>query len=115
MSNRSIERAAGNDVARFVAEHCQTTLLSDGTDTFRSLETTRHIASHPPRKAESATKSAPASLRDLKAHERALILNALTKTRGKIYGPDGAAALLGLKRTTLSSKVHRMGLKKVVA
>jgi hypothetical protein len=39
----------------------------------------------------------------------------LTKTRGKIYGPDGAAALLGLKATTLSSKVHRAGLKKFVA
>src|SRR5437867_7241343 len=34
------------------------------------------------------------------------------RDRGQIYGPDGAAALLGLKPTTLSSKVHRMGLKK---
>ena len=41
-------------------------------------------------------------------------MEALAKTRGKIYGPDGAAALLGLKPTTLSSKVHRMGLKKLI-
>jgi PAS domain S-box-containing protein len=68
-----------------------------------------------PRKADSVPRSEPASLQDLKQHERAFILDALAKTRGKIYGPDGAAALLGLKPTTLSSKVHRMGLKKHIA
>ena len=72
-------------------------------------------ASRAPRKAGPASNAAPASIRDLKQHERDLILEALTKTRGKIYGPDGAAALLGLKPTTLSSKVHRAGLKKFVA
>ena len=60
-------------------------------------------------------KSAPGSLLELKQHERAFILEALARTRGKIYGPDGAAALLGLKPTTLSSKVHRMGLKRFVS
>jgi PAS domain S-box-containing protein len=69
----------------------------------------------PPAKGNPASRSAPASMRDLKQHERNLIVEALTKTRGKIYGPDGAAALLGLKPTTLSSKVHRAGLKKFVA
>jgi PAS domain S-box-containing protein len=65
-----------------------------------------------PGKSDSAKDTAPGSLQDLKQHERAFILEALAKTRGKIYGPDGAAALLGVKPTTLSSKVHRMGLKK---
>jgi transcriptional regulator with GAF, ATPase, and Fis domain len=51
------------------------------------------------------------SLQEIKQQEKAVILDALAKTRGKIYGPDGAATLLGLKPTTLSSKVHRMGLK----
>ena len=68
-----------------------------------------------PRNTDSAPKSAPASLHDLKHQERAFILDALAKTRGRIYGPDGAAAVLGLKPTTLSSKVHRMGLKKFIA
>jgi PAS domain S-box-containing protein len=63
----------------------------------------------------SAPKTTAFSLGEIKQHERDLILDALTKTRGKIYGPDGAAALLGLKPTTLSSRVHRMGLKKFVA
>lgn len=65
-----------------------------------------------PRQNRSSDKSTPGSLRDLKDHERSMILEALAKTRGKIYGPDGAAALLGLKPTTLSSKVQRMRLKK---
>jgi PAS domain S-box-containing protein len=54
------------------------------------------------------------SLQQIKDQEKSLIVDALTKTRGKIYGPDGAAALLGLKPTTLSSRVHRMGLMKFV-
>jgi len=70
--------------------------------------------SRPLRKSDSAPTAAPASFHDLKHHERAFILEALARTRGKIYGPDGAAALLGVKPTTLSSKVHRMGLKKLV-
>ncbi len=72
-------------------------------------------ASRPQRRSESAPNSTLASLHDLKHHERAFILDALARTRGKIYGPDGAAALLGLKPTTLSSKVHRMGLKKLAS
>jgi len=71
-----------------------------------------HTAARAPRKSDSAAKFAPTSLHDLKQRERVFILEALAKTGGKIYGPDGAAALLGLKPTTLSSKVHRMGLKK---
>jgi PAS domain S-box-containing protein len=50
----------------------------------------------------------------LKQQEKDFILEALARTNGKIYGPDGAAALLGLKPTTLSSKVHRLKLKKTL-
>ena len=67
------------------------------------------------RKSESTSQPAPASLGEIKEHERNLILDALAKTHGKIYGSDGAAALLGLKATTLSSRVHRMGLKRFIA
>ena len=61
-----------------------------------------------PRSRPPATSATPvASLRDLKTTERALIESALAQTNGKIYGPDGAAALLGLKPTTLASKITR--------
>lgn len=35
----------------------------------------------------------------------------LRMTEGKIYGDDGAAALLGLKPTTLQSKLKKLGIK----
>ncbi len=66
----------------------------------------------PSRKTNLNTQPPLVSLSELKARERSLILEALAKTGGKIYGPDGAAALLGFKPTTLSSRIHRMGLKK---
>ena len=35
---------------------------------------------------------------------------ALHRTHGRIYGPNGAAALLGLKPTTVASRIERMAL-----
>jgi PAS domain S-box-containing protein len=49
-----------------------------------------------------------ASLRD---KERERILSVLRECRGKLGGPDGAAARLGLKRTTLQSKLDQLGIK----
>jgi hydrogenase-4 transcriptional activator len=66
------------------------------------------------RRTESRAHSALGSLDEIKNHERNLLVEALTRTRGKIYGSNGAAALLGMKPTTLSSRVHRMGLKKLI-
>ena len=39
-------------------------------------------------------------------------LDALRKTGGKIYGVDGAAHLLGIKPTTLASRLKKWGLNK---
>jgi formate hydrogenlyase transcriptional activator len=44
--------------------------------------------------------------------EREQILRALRETKWVIGGPDGAAARLGLKRTTLSSKIKKFGLTR---
>ncbi len=41
---------------------------------------------------------------------RALIERVLRDTGGKVYGPDGAAARLGLKPTTLQGKMKRYGV-----
>ena len=48
------------------------------------------------------------SLRD---KERERILRALRDCHGRLGGPDGAAARLGLKRTTLQSKLDQFGIK----
>jgi formate hydrogenlyase transcriptional activator len=47
----------------------------------------------------------------LRDKERERILQALRACRGKLGGPDGAAARLGLKRTTLQSKLDQLGIK----
>ncbi|MDB6065387.1 MAG: fhlA 1 [Pedosphaera sp.] len=44
--------------------------------------------------------------------QRQTIEAALKKSRGKIYGPGGAAELLGLRPTTLSSKLGALGIKR---
>ncbi len=41
-----------------------------------------------------------------RAHERDNLMRALARTGGRIYGPDGAAALLGIKPTTLASRMN---------
>jgi formate hydrogenlyase transcriptional activator len=41
---------------------------------------------------------------------RALIERALVHTGGRVYGPQGAAALLGLKPTTLQGKMKKYGI-----
>jgi formate hydrogenlyase transcriptional activator len=41
---------------------------------------------------------------------RSLLLRALEATGGRVYGPLGAAALLGLKPTTLQGKLRRFGV-----
>jgi formate hydrogenlyase transcriptional activator len=44
--------------------------------------------------------------------ERHAILEALHKSNGKIYGPQGAAAALGLKPTTLYGKMRKHHISK---
>ncbi|MFT7582576.1 MAG: hypothetical protein ACI9MR_004258 [Myxococcota bacterium] len=41
-----------------------------------------------------------------------VIARALRATRGKIYGEDGAAAVLGLKPSTLQSKMLKLGVRR---
>jgi formate hydrogenlyase transcriptional activator len=49
---------------------------------------------------------------NLENAEREHILNVLRQTKGAIAGPDGAAARLGLKRTTLQSKMQRLKITR---
>jgi transcriptional regulator with GAF, ATPase, and Fis domain len=48
----------------------------------------------------------------LEATEREHILRVLRESKGKIAGPQGAAARLGLKRTTLNSKLKKLGIER---
>ena len=44
--------------------------------------------------------------------EKRHILEALSATHGVVAGPKGAAALLGLKRTTLQSRMEKLGIQR---
>src|SRR6266404_7669456 len=48
---------------------------------------------------------------ELRMRERESIIAALDLTGGKVSGSDGAAALLGMKRTTLNSRILALGLR----
>jgi formate hydrogenlyase transcriptional activator len=50
--------------------------------------------------------------RTLDTAERQHIIRVLRETRGVLSGPEGAARRLGLKRTTLQSKMQRLGIKR---
>jgi formate hydrogenlyase transcriptional activator len=56
--------------------------------------------------------SAPGTLREA---EREHILRTLQQTGWVIGGPQGAAARLGLKRTTLSSTMRRLGIARAIS
>lgn len=52
------------------------------------------------------------SFDELVLREREIVTAALARTAGKIYGADGAAALLKVKPTTLISKIKRLGISR---
>jgi formate hydrogenlyase transcriptional activator len=56
------------------------------------------------------TASADAPPRPFEEEVRAVLERALAFTGGKLYGPDGAAALLGLPPTTLQGKMRKYGI-----
>ena len=70
---------------------------------------------HSRARAAGAASSRAAEARGVPRFEvamRALLRDALAATSGKIYGPDGAAALLGLRPTTLQGKLRRYGIER---
>lgn len=68
----------------------------------------------PEPKNRQPLKSPPAGapLVPLIEAEKRHVLNALDKCQWKISGPDGAAAALGMKRTTLQSRMKKLGITR---
>ena len=67
---------------------------------------------------EIAGRSGPVPLYGRVSHtseaaERARILQALKEAKGKVGGPNGAAARLGLKRTTLQSRMRKYNIGRL--
>ncbi len=66
----------------------------------------------PPTDTEAGTVTVSPAQTTLKDSERALILRTLEAAGWLIGGPTGAAAKLGLKRTTLISKMKKLGISR---
>lgn len=62
--------------------------------------------------AETAPRPALLTRNELKRQERDGIAAALKQTGGKIFGPGGAAELLGMKPTTLASRISALRLNR---
>ncbi|MFI5058716.1 MAG: sigma 54-interacting transcriptional regulator [Candidatus Acidiferrales bacterium] len=58
--------------------------------------------------------SSASSLTTLAEADRQHILRALRQTEWRIAGPKGAAALLGMKRTTLQARMRKLGIRRPV-
>jgi len=61
---------------------------------------------------EAPDEAAPSADTTLEATEREHILRVLRETQGMIGGRGGAAEKLGLKRTTLNSKLKKLGIER---
>ena len=77
-------------------------ILTQGKDLFVSIGELKRLPSH-------TTNSGTTTLEHA---EREHILKALHKTNWTIGGPAGAAAKLGMKRTTLQSKMQKLGISR---
>ena len=69
-----------------------------------------------PMGGSDSAPAAPAARQDaivtLEESERMHIRQALAATGGRVHGPDGAAALLGINPSTLRSRMKKLGITK---
>jgi PAS domain S-box-containing protein len=65
---------------------------------------------NPPGPAKSTSRGPVVTRDELKRREREAIINALKQTHGRVSGPGGAAELLGMKPSTLASRISAMGI-----
>ena len=62
--------------------------------------------------AKATGKATLVTRDELKRREREAIINALKQTDGKVSGPSGAAELLGMKPSTLASRISSLGINR---
>ncbi len=58
--------------------------------------------------------SSTSPISTLQEAERQHILRALKQTRWRIAGPQGAAGILGMKRTTLQARMRKLGIRRPI-
>jgi formate hydrogenlyase transcriptional activator len=62
---------------------------------------------------QSVVRASAGSLtKAVKGYERQMIETALAETKGRVAGPNGAAAKLGVPRSTLDARIKQLNIKK---
>jgi formate hydrogenlyase transcriptional activator len=97
---RAVLLSPGKELRVPLSELKSATLAAAGADLFS-------LAAAP-----SASSASPLST--LAEADRQHILRALRQTEWRIAGPKGAAALLGMKRTTLQARMRKLGIRRPV-
>ena len=87
------------------ARHLRSVILASG-DTFW-IE--KGLAGQP---GASPARIAKALADSLQNQEREIIETVLADCKGRVAGPEGAAARLGIPRSTLGSKIKQLKIKK---
>ena len=80
------------------------------TGPFLSRHTTEHLTWNESAPVLASAVVEPRSIKTLADAERAHITSTLRETKWVIGGPHGAAAKLGLPRTTLIARMQRLGI-----
>ncbi|CAE6731856.1 sigma-54-dependent Fis family transcriptional regulator [Nitrospira defluvii] len=76
-----------------------------------------HLHPSQPRETRALSRDMPSRAQlltreELKRQERESIIQALRTSEGRIFGAQGAAALLGMKPTTLASRIKALGIQR---
>src|SRR5262249_7820706 len=105
---QKIDRELGEQVAMHVA------LAVDYACSSKEIESLKNRLAEPriSVKADEAKSDASKSDRTLRMVERDYIVQALRSTRGKVAGASGAAVKLGMKRTTLQSRILKLKINR---
>jgi formate hydrogenlyase transcriptional activator len=88
-------------------------ILSPGKELRVPFSELRNAMSTPVEETAVAI-SASAPVATLEEAEREHILRALRQTEWRIAGQRGAAAVLGMKRTTLQARMRKLGIRRPV-
>lgn len=84
-----------------------------GAMNFELSENPGGTCEFPRRHENNGNKTKVLTEEEIRRIERDNIVAALQKCNWKIYGPGGASDLLGLKPTTLTARIKRMGIEKI--
>lgn len=110
-------RELRNVISKLLVLHSRGRTLTSATVEEVLLESKSMVTPGAPHIPEDKAVRAHASetsqkhLQTLADMEREHILNVLQHTKGTLSGPEGAAALLGLPRTTLQHRMRKLGIR----